>query len=136
MGKKTLSLKQAEYRTQLAASVFTFILEKSPEECTIELNNLIFLARDINQEVQQALLKHTPQPLLMTLLGYVVNRHQKAIPLDQAMYRAGLAISLFEVILDQIGRDCSEELRDLLSLACDFNQDVYYALCTAVYGEE
>ncbi|CEF30212.1 conserved hypothetical protein [Xenorhabdus nematophila str. Websteri] len=52
------------------------------------------------------------------------------------MYRAGLAISLFEVILDQIGRDCSEELRDLLALACDFNQDVYHALCAAVYGEE
>ncbi|KHD27373.1 hypothetical protein LH67_18715 [Xenorhabdus nematophila] len=72
----------------------------------------------------------------MTLLGYVVNRPQKAIPLDQAMYRAGLAISLFEVILDQIGRDCSEELRDLLAQACDFNQDVYHALCAAVYGEE
>ncbi|CAM3488754.1 hypothetical protein KKJ06_14795 [Xenorhabdus bovienii] len=136
MGKKTLSLKQAEYRTQLAASVFTFILEKSPEECTIELNNLILLARDINQEIQQALLKHAPQPLLLTLLGYVINRPQKTISLDQAMYRAGLAMSLFEVILDKIGRDCSEELRDLLSLACDFNQDVYHALCTAVYGEE
>ncbi|WP_244922777.1 hypothetical protein [Xenorhabdus cabanillasii] len=81
-------------------------------------------------------MKHTPQPLLMTLLGYVVNKPQKAITLDQSMYRAGLAISLFEVILDQIGRNCSEEPRDLLALVCDFNQDVYHALCAAVYGEE
>ncbi|MDC9581938.1 hypothetical protein PSI15_10230 [Xenorhabdus sp. PR6a] len=135
MSKRFLSLKQAEYRTHLATSVFSFILEKSQDECSIDVNNLILLARDINQEVQNALLKHAPQPLIVTLLGYVGRTPKKAMPLDQAMYRAGLAISLFQVIIDQIDRDCSEELRDLISLACDFNQEVYHALYAAVYEE-
>ncbi|MDE1476330.1 hypothetical protein KKI95_14165 [Xenorhabdus bovienii] len=135
MSKNVLSLKQAEYRTHLATSAFRFILEKSQGECSIDLNNLILLTRDINQEVQNALLKHAPQPLIVTLLGYVVRTPKKTVPLDQAMYRAGLAISLFQVILDQMDSDCSEELRDLISLTCDFNQEVYHALYAAVYGE-
>ncbi|MDC9581809.1 hypothetical protein PSI15_09550 [Xenorhabdus sp. PR6a] len=51
MSKRFLSLKQAEYRTHLATSVFSFILEKSQDECSIDVNNLILLARDIAESI-------------------------------------------------------------------------------------
>ncbi|MDE9446811.1 hypothetical protein KKJ04_14655 [Xenorhabdus bovienii] len=133
MRDNPISLKQAVYRASLATSLFTFILEKSKGECSIDLNNLIVLARDINQEVQHALLKHSPKPLMLKLLSYAM--HKQSIPLDQAMYRAGLGISLFHIILDQTSNNCSTELHDLISLACDINQEVYHALQAAVYEE-
>ncbi|CDH06206.1 hypothetical protein [Xenorhabdus bovienii] len=133
MRDNPISLKQAVYRASLATSLFTFILEKSKGECSIDLNNLIALARDINQEVQHALLKHSPKPLMLKLLSYAM--HKQSIPLDQAMYRAGLGISLFNIILDQTSNNCSTELHDLISLACDINQEVYHALQAAVYEE-
>ncbi|CDH24391.1 hypothetical protein [Xenorhabdus bovienii] len=133
MRDNPISLKQAVYRASLATSLFTFILEKSKGECSIDLNNLITLARDINQEVQHALLKHSPKSLMLKLLSYAM--HKQSIPLDQAMYRAGLGISLFNIILDQTSNNCSTELHDLISLACDINQEVYHALQAAVYEE-
>ncbi|WP_047685977.1 MULTISPECIES: hypothetical protein [Xenorhabdus] len=134
MRDNPVSLKQALYRTHQATSLFKFIIEKSKSEFSTDLNNLVALGRDINQEVHHALLKHAPQPLVAKLLNHVVHRH--SVSLDQAMYRAGLGTSLFEVILDQTRHYCSEELHDLLSLACDINQEVYHALYAAVYGED
>ncbi|MDC9613169.1 hypothetical protein PSI19_04575 [Xenorhabdus khoisanae] len=134
MRDNPVSLKQALYRANQATSLFKFILEKSKNECSTDINNLIALARDINQEVHHALLKHAPQPLVNKLLNYMV--HRQSVSLDQAMYRAGLGTSLFEVILDQTSHHCSEELHDLLSLACDSNQEVYHVLYAAVYGED
>lgn len=133
MRNNPISLKQAVYRASLATSLFTFILEKSKSECSIDLNNLIALAHDIHQEVHRALLKHAPQPPMNKLLNCIVYR--KSDPLDQASFRAGLCTSLYEVILEQASQHCSEELHDLLSLACDINQGVYYSLYAAVNGE-
>ncbi|MBC8948325.1 MULTISPECIES: hypothetical protein [Xenorhabdus] len=134
MSNKPISLKQALYRASLGVSLFTFITKKAKDECEINLNNLIALAGDIHQEVHRALLKHSPQPLVNKLLNCVVYR--KSDPLDQAAFRAGLCISLYEIILEQSSQHCSEELHDLLSLACDINQEVYYSLYAAVNGED
>ncbi|MDC9597994.1 hypothetical protein [Xenorhabdus anantnagensis] len=132
MSNKPISLKQALYRASLGVSLFTFITKKAKDECEINLNNLIALAGDIHQEVHRALLKHSPQPLVNKLLNCIVYR--KSDRLDQAAFRAGLCISLYEIILEQSSQHCSEELHDLLSLACDINQEVYYSLYAAVNG--
>ncbi|CEE93472.1 hypothetical protein XNA1_3810010 [Xenorhabdus nematophila str. Anatoliense] len=50
-----ISLSQAMHNTGLATSLFYVILEKAKDECSIDLNNLIALACDINQEVYHAL---------------------------------------------------------------------------------
>ncbi|CDG20788.1 hypothetical protein XPG1_1133 [Xenorhabdus poinarii G6] len=50
-----ISLDQAMHNTRLATSLFYVILEKAKSECSIDLNNLIALACDINQEVYHAL---------------------------------------------------------------------------------
>ncbi|PHM46781.1 hypothetical protein [Xenorhabdus miraniensis] len=134
MGNKPISLKQALYRAGLGASLFTFISKKAKDECETNLNNLIALAHDIHQEVHRALLKHAPQPPMNKLLNCIVYR--KSDPLGQASFRAGLCTSLYEVILEQASQHCSEELHDLLSLACDINQEVYYSLYAAVNGED
>ncbi|MCP9269961.1 hypothetical protein M5U04_18205 [Xenorhabdus sp. XENO-1] len=134
MGNKPISLKRALYRTGLGVSLFTFISKKAKDECETNLNNLIALAGDIHQEVHSALLKHAPQPIVNQLLNCIVYR--KSDPLDQAAFRAGLCTSLYEIILEQASQHCSEELHDLLSLACDINQEVYYSLHAAVNGED
>ncbi|MDE1482172.1 hypothetical protein KKJ06_18810 [Xenorhabdus bovienii] len=134
MSNKPISLKQALYRSGLGTSLFTFITLKAKNECEINLNNMIALAGDIHQEVHRALLKHAPQPIVNKLLNCVVYR--KSDPLGQASFRAGLCTSLYEVILEQASQYCSEELHDLLSLACDINQEVYYSLYAAVNGED
>ncbi|MDE9454555.1 hypothetical protein [Xenorhabdus bovienii] len=128
-----ISLKQAVYRASLATSLFKFIFEKAKDECSVDLTNLIALVSDINKEVHYSLLKCSPKPLMLKLLSYVP--HKQSIPLDQAMHRAGLGISLFGVILDQTSNNCSTELHDLISLACDINQEVYNALLAVVYEE-
>ncbi|KMW73192.1 MULTISPECIES: hypothetical protein [Photorhabdus] len=56
MRKQPISLAQAMHRACLAVSLFYVILEKAKNECSIDLNNLIALACDINQEVYHALL--------------------------------------------------------------------------------
>ena len=56
---------------------------------------------------------------------------REPIPLDVAEYQAGLACSLYEVILEKAVKECSPQLLDLISLACDINQQVYHSLETA-----
>ncbi|PHM72337.1 hypothetical protein [Xenorhabdus sp. KJ12.1] len=133
MCNNPIPLKQAVYRAGLATSLFAFIFEKAKKECSVDLNNLLALVCDINRDVHHSLLKHSPQPLTQKLLSYVKHRH--SIPLDQAMYLAGLGTSLFEVILDKTSNNCSVELHDLISLACDINQEVYHALLAEVYKD-
>ncbi|MDX7990119.1 hypothetical protein [Xenorhabdus littoralis] len=53
--RSPISLDQAMHNTGLAASLFCVILEKAKDECSIDLNNLIALACDINQDVYHAL---------------------------------------------------------------------------------
>ncbi|MBD2815987.1 hypothetical protein ID850_14720 [Xenorhabdus sp. Flor] len=65
-----------------------------------------------------------------------VYERRAPISLSQAMHNAGLATSLFYVILEKAKDECSIDLNNLIALACDINQDVYHALCAAVYGEE
>ncbi|WP_340618901.1 hypothetical protein [Xenorhabdus entomophaga] len=135
MSNKPISLKQALHRTNLGISLFTFITKKAKDErCETNLNNLIALAHGVHQEVHHALLKHAPQPPMNKLLNCILYR--KSDPLGQASFRAGLCTSLYEVILEQASQHCSEELHDLLSLACDINQEVYYSLYAAVNGED
>ncbi|WFQ79640.1 MULTISPECIES: hypothetical protein [Xenorhabdus] len=135
MSKKPISLKQALHRASLGVSLFLFISKKAKDErCEINLNNLIALVHSIHHEVHRALLKHAPQPPMNKLLNGLV--HRKSDSLDQASFRAGLCMSLYETVLEQANQHCSEELRDLLSLACDINQEVYYSLYAAVNGED
>ncbi|PHM39166.1 hypothetical protein Xmau_03072 [Xenorhabdus mauleonii] len=132
-----ISLKQAVYLSGIATSLFKFIFEKAKHECSIDLNNLITLASDINQEVHNALLKYTPAPLSLRLLNCLNNK--RTISLDLAMHRAKLGTSLYEIILEQASptniQACSTELHNMLSLACDINQEVYHALVAVVYIE-
>jgi hypothetical protein len=135
MSKKPISLKQALHRAGLGVSLFTFISKKAKDErCETNLNNLIALAHSIHHEVHRVLLKHAPQPPMNKLLNCLV--HRKSGSLDQASFRAGLCLSLYETILEQASQHCSEALRDLLALACDINQEVYYSLYAAVNGED
>ncbi|PHM48570.1 hypothetical protein [Xenorhabdus miraniensis] len=53
--RSPISLSQAMHNTKLATSLFYVILEKAKDECSIDLNNLIALACDINQGVYHAL---------------------------------------------------------------------------------
>ncbi|MDX7989441.1 hypothetical protein FE392_19485 [Xenorhabdus sp. 12] len=68
----------------------------------------------------------------------IVRAYERRSPisLSQAMHNTGLATSLFGVILEKAKDECSIDLNNLIALACDINQDVYHALCAAVYGEE
>ncbi|WP_340611920.1 hypothetical protein [Xenorhabdus bharatensis] len=135
MSKKPISLKQALHRASLGISLFTFITQKAKDEhCEINLNNLIALAHGIHQEVYRDLSKHAPQNPVNKLVNCLVRRERD--PLGQSSFRAGLCTSLYEVILEQASQHCSEELHDLLSLACDINQEVYYSLYAAVNGED
>ncbi|PHM24551.1 hypothetical protein [Xenorhabdus budapestensis] len=61
---------------------------------------------------------------------------KQPISLAQAMHQAGLATSLFYVILEKAKDECSIDLNNLIALACDINQEVYHALQAAVYGDE
>ncbi|MBD2795491.1 hypothetical protein ID856_02910 [Xenorhabdus sp. 18] len=55
MRNQSVSLAQAMHQSGLATSLFYVILEKAKDECSIDLNNLIALACDINQEIYHAL---------------------------------------------------------------------------------
>ncbi|MBC8947102.1 hypothetical protein [Xenorhabdus indica] len=134
MSNKPISLKQALHRASLGISLFTFITQKAKGECETNLNNLIALAHGIHQEVYRDLSKHVPQNPVNKLVNCLVRRERD--PLGQSSFRAGLCTSLYEVILEQASQHCSEELHDLLSLACDINQEVYYSLYAAVNGED
>ncbi|OKP01724.1 hypothetical protein [Xenorhabdus eapokensis] len=135
MSNKPISLKQALHRTSLGISLFTFITKKAKDErCETNLNNLIVLAHGVHQEIYRDLLKHIPQNPVDKLVNCFARR--EIDPLGQSSFRAGLCTSLYEVILEQSSQHCSEELHDLLSLACDINQEVYHALYVAVNGED
>lgn len=53
---------------------------------------------------------------------------REPIPLDLAKYRAELACSLYEVIMDLACKESSKQLLDLISLACDINQEGFHSL--------
>lgn len=58
------------------------------------------------------------------------------IPLDTAAYRASLACSLYEVILEKIDEEeVSKTLIDLISLVCDINFEVSRSLEAMMEGE-
>ncbi|MCC8386168.1 hypothetical protein GPY51_22520 [Photorhabdus laumondii subsp. laumondii] len=64
---------------------------------------------------------------------------RKPITLDDAKYRTGLAISLYEVITDIAAKEeYSSTLADLIALAGDINYEVYRSLEAALAsrGEE
>ncbi len=50
------------------------------------------------------------------------------ICIDTAKYKAGLASSLYSVILEKASDECSQELLDLISIACDLNQQISQSL--------
>lgn len=53
---------------------------------------------------------------------------RNAMTLDRAEYRTGQACSLFETIMDMAGDECSQQLLDLISMACDINHETHLAL--------
>lgn len=53
---------------------------------------------------------------------------REPISLDQAEYKSALAASLFETILEKASAERSETLLNLISIACDFNQEIHRAL--------
>ncbi|MGL9725157.1 hypothetical protein [Sodalis sp. (in: enterobacteria)] len=56
-----------------------------------------------------------------------------SIPLDVAAYRASVACSLYEVILDKANDEKSSPvLIDLISLACDLNSEVSRSLAAVM----
>ncbi len=52
----------------------------------------------------------------------------KPIPLDRAAYKAQQNNSLLAVILEQVSSDCSSELVDLISIACDLSGEIWQSL--------
>ncbi|NTZ38142.1 hypothetical protein EXW94_10365 [Enterobacter sp. JMULE2] len=53
---------------------------------------------------------------------------REPISLDQAEHKATLAASLFEIILERANKECHPLLVDLISIACDFNNEIRFAL--------
>ncbi|WP_251843286.1 hypothetical protein [Enterobacter hormaechei] len=53
---------------------------------------------------------------------------RKPICLVQAEYKSAQAESLYEIILEKASAECSETLLNLISIACDFNQEIHRAL--------
>lgn len=53
---------------------------------------------------------------------------QQNIPLDVAAYKARQVTSLYSVILEQAGSECSPDLFDLISIACDIHCDISQSL--------
>lgn len=53
---------------------------------------------------------------------------QSTIPLDVAAYKARLVTSLYSVILERASGECSPDLLNLISIACDLNQQISQSL--------
>jgi hypothetical protein len=53
---------------------------------------------------------------------------RKPISLEQCEYKSALMSSLYEIILDKACAECSDTLLNLISIACDFNQEIHQAL--------
>lgn len=51
-----------------------------------------------------------------------------AIYIDTAKHKADLASSLYSVILEQACKECSPDLLNLISIACDLNQQISQSL--------
>lgn len=51
-----------------------------------------------------------------------------AICIDTAKYKASLVSSLYCVILEQEANECSPDLLNLISIACDLNQQISQSL--------
>ncbi|HEI8512305.1 TPA: hypothetical protein SLE25_000660 [Morganella morganii] len=52
-----------------------------------------------------------------------------AICIDTAKHKASLVSSLYCVILEQAASECSSDLLNLISIACDLNQQISQSLC-------
>ncbi|RNW11350.1 hypothetical protein B9086_012140 [Morganella morganii subsp. morganii] len=50
------------------------------------------------------------------------------LPLDAAAYKARQVSSLYSVILEQTGSECSPDLFDLISIASDIHCDISQSL--------
>lgn len=61
---------------------------------------------------------------------------REPICLEQAEYKSALASSLYETILEKASAECSETLRNLISIACDFNQEIHRALIAELHMGE
>ncbi|HEM8210041.1 TPA: hypothetical protein U2M19_000851 [Providencia rettgeri] len=55
----------------------------------------------------------------------------KPLSLDAAAYKAQQCSSLYSVILEQAATECSKELLDLISIACDLNGEIWQSLAEA-----
>ena len=53
---------------------------------------------------------------------------REPVSLEQAEYKSALAASLYETILEKAAAECSETLLNLISIVCDFNQEIHQAL--------
>lgn len=49
----------------------------------------------------------------------------KSTLLDVVTYKAQQCNSLFTVISEQASNECSKELLDLISIACDLNEEIW-----------
>lgn len=53
---------------------------------------------------------------------------REPISLEQCEYKSALASSLYEIIMEKACDECSPTLINLISLACDINQEIHVAL--------
>lgn len=53
---------------------------------------------------------------------------REPISLDQAEYKCAMAAALYETIIEKASDECSPQLLSLISIACDFNQEVHMSL--------
>lgn len=58
-----------------------------------------------------------------------------ALSLDAAAYKAQQISSLHTVILEQAAKECSRELLDLISIACDLNEEIWQSLKNSMEAE-
>ena len=62
---------------------------------------------------------------------------RKPISLEQCEYKSALASSLYEIIMEKAAVECSVSLLNLISIACDFNQEIHSSLISELgMGEE
>jgi len=57
---------------------------------------------------------------------------REPIALDQAEYKCAMAAALYETIMEKACDECSQHLLSLISIACDFNQEIHQSLIAAL----
>ena len=57
----------------------------------------------------------------------------KPLSIEQVEYKLGLVSSLWEVILERAGSECSSGKLNQLSLACDINNEAHQSLSGEQY---